>query len=185
MKNKLTLYSIIHSKIFDKIINGVEVEMISIDHFWRLIEKIGFKTLKKESNSFSKIFKANFLEVKSISKILAQLGISEDIPKSTANFNYDNLSGIGVRIINRIIRYMKENKIKDVTDFIGNENIEKREIIASKKTEIIEIVLAVNFHTILREKGIVRRWEDLDENLQTFLGLSAYMCEYLMMRKIK
>lgn len=184
-EKKLTLYSIIHSKIFDKIINGVEVEMISIDHFWRLIEKTGFKTLRKESNAFAKVFKANFLEVKSISKILGQLGISEDVPKSTPNFNYDNLSGIGVRIINRIIRYMKENKIKDITDFIGKENIESREVIASTKTEIIEIVLAVKFHAVLREKGIVKRWEDLDENLQTFLGLSAYMCEYLMMRKIK
>ena len=159
--------------------------MISMDHFWRLIEKVGFKTIRKERNSFEKVFRTNFLEVKSISKILSQLGISEDLPKSTKNFNYDELSGSGIRIINKIIRYMREHKIKDVSNFIGKENIEQREVIASNKTEIIEIVQAEKFHSILREKWIVKRWEDQDENLQTFLGLSAYMCEFLMLRKIK
>lgn len=31
----------------------------------------------------------------------------------------------------------------------------------------------------------MKRWEDLDENLQSFLGITPYYCEHLMIRKIK
>lgn len=187
-KKKKTLYGIIHTKIFDKMLNGVEVELINVDHFWRLIEKSGFRTVKKERSVVTNLVKNkilnNIFEVKSFSKILGQLGISEDIPKSTKNFNYDDLSGCGIRIINRILRSMRR-KTDDIVAFLGAENIEKIEVVASNKSEIIEIISAENFLRVLRNKGIMKRWEDLDENLQTFLGVSSYMCEKLMIRKIK
>lgn len=166
-------------------LNGVEVEMINLKHFWRLIESAGFKTLRRERNVVAKIFQHNFLEVKSFSNILSQLGILDEIPKGTKNFDYHDLSGCGIRIINKIIREMKENKITNIVDFIGKENIEMKEVVAKNKSEVIETISPDKFLSILRKKKILRRWEDLDENLQTFLGVSSYICEQLMVRKLK
>ena len=150
-KKKLSFHEIIHPKIFDKMINGVEVEMINQKHLWRLIEAVGFKTLRKERNAISKIFQHSILEVKSFSNILTQLGILEDIPKGTKNFNYNDLSGCGIRIINKIIGEMKKDKITDVVEFIGKENIEMKEVVAKNKSEVIEIISAEKFLSILRK----------------------------------
>lgn len=80
---------------------------------------------------------------------------------------------------------MHERKIEDVSIFLGRDNIEMKEIVAGKKSELIEIISADRFLKVLRNYGIVKRWEDLDENLQTFLGISQYYCEHLMIRKIR
>lgn len=96
-KKRLTLYKIIHHKIFDKMLNGVEVELITVDHFWRLLHKIGYKTVKVERKAVTELvqnkFLNNIIEVRNISKILSQLGIEEDMPISTKNFDYEQLSG--------------------------------------------------------------------------------------------
>jgi len=94
--------------------NGVEIELITAEHFWRLLHKIGFNTISTEREAVTDLCKHSLssnipskskpndnqtrvfheiFEVKSLSKILGQLGISEDIPKSTKNFNYEDLNG--------------------------------------------------------------------------------------------
>lgn len=80
---------------------------------------------------------------------------------------------------------MREKKIEDVCVFLGRDNIEIKEIVAGEKTEVIEIISAENFLNVLRNNKILKRWEDLDENLQRFLGITQYYCEQLMIRKIK
>lgn len=173
-KKKLTLNKVIHSKIYDKVLNGVEVELINCDHFWRLIEKVGFKTIKSERKAVNEIVSNNIFEVKSLRTILAKLGIEEDMPPGTKNFNYEDLPGNGIRIINKIIRYMKENKLSDITEFLGKENIETKCVVAGTKSENVEILSAEAFLKVCRDKDILKKWEDLDDNLQTFLGISAY-----------
>jgi len=172
------------------------MELITVKHFWRLIQKAGFTTIKSEREMVTELVKNKLLcdifEVKGLRKIMAQLGIVEDVPVSTKNFNYDNISGVGIRILNKIIRYMKEKKLKDVRDFIGHENIKNKKLVASSKSEIIEVILAEDFLKVLRDTKIMKRWEDLDENLQIFLSLPSLNTaeidegseDYLMMRKI-
>lgn len=196
-KKKLTLYQVIHSKIFDKMINGNEVELISVDHFWRLLQKVGFKVITSEKNAVNTMIKNpvlhEIIEVKGLRRILSQLGIVEDVPQNTKNFNYDDLSGIGIRVINKIVREMKNKKITDITEFLGKENIEDKQLVAGKKTEVVEIISAESFLKVLRQKAILRRWEDLDENLQIFLSLpsassiskNSLSGDQLMIRKIK
>ena len=150
-KKGYSLHGLIHTKIFDKMLNGVEVEMINVNHFWRLLEGVGFKTIRRERNAFVKIFKHTFLEVQSISNILGQLGIPEKIPKGTKNFDYNDLSGSGIRVMNKIIKEMSDNKITDVVEFLGRENIEKKEVVAPNKSEVIEIISADKFLHILRK----------------------------------
>jgi len=172
------------------------MELITVKHFWRLIQKAGFTTIKPEREMVTELVKNKLLcdifEVKGLRKIMAQLGIVEDVPVNTKNFNYDNISGIGIRILNKIIRYMKEKKIKDVRDFIGHENIKTKQLVVGSKSEIIEVILAEDFLKVLRDTKIMKRWEDLDENLQIFLSLPSLNTaeidegseDYLMMRKI-
>ena len=174
----------------------MEMELIHVKHFWRLIQKAGFTTIKSEREMVTELVKNKLLcdifEVKGLRKIMAQLGIVEDVPVSTKNFNYDNISGVGIRILNKIIRYMKEKKIKDVRDLIGHENIKTKQLVADSKSEMIEVILAEDFLKVLRDTKIMKRWEDLDENLQIFLSLPSLNTaeidegseDYLMMRKI-
>ena len=196
-KRKQTLYQIIHSKIFDKMINGVEIELINVKHFWRLLHKAGFTTIKSEREAVTAVVKNKLLhdifEVKGLRKILSQLGIVEDVPQNTKNFNYDNLTGIGIRIINKFVREMKEKKISDVVTFLGKDLIETKQLVAGRKSEVIEVISADNFLKVLRNHQILKSWEDLDENLQIFLSLPSlkgtivdeYSSDKLMIRKIR
>jgi hypothetical protein len=195
-KKKLTLSKIIHHKIFDKVINGVEMELITVDHFWRLINKAGFRTVISERNAVTALTKNkvlnNIFEVKVIRKILAKLGVLEDIPKSTKNFNYEELSGSSIRIINKILREMKEKKMSNLSQFLGSENIENVKMESENKTETVQTISADNFINVLRKHGIMKRWEDLDENLQIFLSMSYsksiaqkdYSGETLILKKL-
>ena len=110
--------------------NGVELELISARHFWRMLHKHGFKTVGDERicvtnvcrHSLSVVSTANengnpndfteIFEVKPIEKILAQLGITEDVPTPTKNFNYDDLSGSGIRILNKLVREIKNDDLQ-------------------------------------------------------------------------
>lgn len=178
-------------------INGVELELITVRHFWRLLHKSGFTTIKTERDAVTSLLKNKLLqdifEVKGLRKILSQLGIYEDVPQNTKNFNYENLSGIGIRLINKIVRFMRENKISDVIVFLGRENIVTKNLIAESKSETVEIITSDTFLKVLRDKKILKRWEDLDENLQVFLSLPStntlsngeYGNDKLMIRKIK
>jgi len=80
---------------------------------------------------------------------------------------------------------MHEKKIDDLVSFLGKEHIENKEIVAGSKSEVIEVITAENFLKVLRNRNILKRWEDLDENLQTFLGITPYYSEQLMIRKIR
>lgn len=80
---------------------------------------------------------------------------------------------------------MDNQKCTDIINFLGKDKIEKKEIIAGNKSEFIETISADNFLTVLRMHKIMKKCEDLDENLQSFLGISPYYCEHLMIRKIK
>lgn len=69
---------------------------------------------------------------------------------------------------------MKERKITEVQDFLGKENILTKEVVSDTTSEKIEVINATTFLDILRKRKIMKRWEDLDENLQEFLGISKY-----------
>lgn len=195
-KKKLTLSKVIHHKIFDKVINGVEMELINVDHFWRLIHKAGFRTVASERNAVTELTKNkvlnNIFEVKVLRKILTKLGILEDMPQGTRELNYEELSGSGIRIINKIVREMQEKKMKDVIKFLGEDNVKNVPIEAGKKTEKVQTISADDFLNVLRKCGIMKKWEDLDENLQIFLSIphsksaiqNDYSGETLMVQKI-
>ena len=186
--NDLTLYQIIHKKIYDKMFNGREYELINSHTFFKLLGKYGYKFTEEEKRAVSKLLKTSYfidvIEVEKISRILSELYIKEDIPVATKNFDYKHLSAPDIRMINRIVEYMDKNNIKEIEDFIGRDKITKHEVIGNNKREDVEIIQSNQFLEILLEKNLIED-DELNEGLQMFLAISMDDIDELMIRKLK
>ena len=186
--NDLTLYQMIHTKIYDKMFNGREYELINTKAFYDLINKNGFSSNDAEKRAVTALIKTSHfidvIEVEKISKILEELQIREDVPPSTKNFNYKHLTAPDIRLMNRIVEYMDDHDIKEVIDFIGHNRISTIEVIGNNKREDVEIIHAKDLLELLIEKSLIDD-DELNEGLQMFLAISVDDIEELMIRKIK
>ena len=186
--NDLTLYQIIHPKIYDKMFNGSEYELINSKSFFKILELRGLRISSDEKRAVSNLLKSNYLldvfEVDKVIKILEELDIREDIPNPSKNFDYKHLAAPDIRIMNRVIKYMDDHIIDDVEDFIGNGKISVVEVIGNNKTEDIHIINAQDFTDVLIEKNWLEDEEVLD-GLQMFFAVSIDNIDKLMVRKIK
>jgi len=72
-----------------------------------------------------------------------------------------------------------------IEEFVGQDNVEFIEVISPSRSEKISVIDHLKFRGILREKGIIPYGEDLDEDFQNLLWLSASREDLLMLRKIK
>ena len=135
--NDLTLYEIIHTKIYDKMFNGREYELINSRSFFRLLAEKGLKISEDEKKAVNNLLKTHFLldviEVDKIAKILEELDIKEDIPNASKNYDYKHLSAHDIRIMNRVVKYMNDYGIDDIEDFIGRDRISVIEVIGKSK----------------------------------------------------
>lgn len=136
------------------------------------------------SNLLRSHYLLNVIEVEKIAKILEELDIEEDIPAPTVNFNYKQLTAPDIRIMNRIVEYMKEYDIEKISDFIDPKRISTIEVVGKNKREDIQIINAVDFTEELIEKNIIDD-DELNENLQIFLSISIDHIDKLMIRKIE
>lgn len=186
--NDLTLYQIIHKKIYDKMFNGREYELINSRSFFKLLAERGFKISEDEKKAVNNLLKTHFLldviEVNKIAKILEELDIREDIPNPSKNFDYKHLSAPDIRTMNRIIKYMDENGIEEIEDFIGKDRIAVIEVVGSSKREDVQILNANDFLECLLDKNLLDD-DELNEGLQMFFAVSYDNIDKLMVRKIK
>lgn len=186
--NDLTLYQIIHSKIYDKMFNGREYELINSKSFFRMLEERGFSIDEKEKKAVSSLLKNSYLidviEVDKISKILEELMIKEDIPAPSKNFNYKHLTAPDIRLMNKVVQYLDEHNMEEIDDFIGKERIKLIEVVGNKKKEDIQVVNAHDFLQTLVEKNLIDD-DELNEGLQMFFAISVDNMDKLMVRKIK
>ena len=186
--NDLTLHQIIHTKIYDKMFNGREYELINPRSFFSLLDDRGFKVPEDEQKAISNLLKnsylINVLEVDKISKVLEELDIYEDVPPSSKNYNYKNLRAPDIRVMNCLVNYMDEQNIEDIEDFIGKENISVIEVIGNKKREDIHYTSTDQFLEVLTDKNLIDD-DELNEGLQLFFALSEDNIDKLMIRKIK
>jgi hypothetical protein len=147
--NDLTLYQMIHSKIYDKMFNGKEYELICGKTFFKLISERGFEVNDSEKKAIWNLCRNSYLidviEVQKISKILNELDIKEDVPIPSKNFNYSNLTAPDIRVMNNIIKYMEEKDIDDIEDLIGEDKISVIEVVGNSKREDIKIIDADDF----------------------------------------
>ena len=54
-EQKLTLMTIIHNKIFDKVIDGKEYQLVKYRHFYQLLENHGFTITNKEQKAVENV----------------------------------------------------------------------------------------------------------------------------------
>jgi hypothetical protein len=186
--NDLTLYQIIHLKIYDKMFNGREYELISGKAFFKLLSERGFNVIEREKKAIANLLKNSYLidviEVQKISKILAELDIKEDIPIPSKNFDYHHLTAPDIRLVNKIVEHMEDKEIGDIEDLIGLDRISIIEVVGSNKREDIQIIDANDFLQCLIEKNIIDD-DELNEGLQMFFAISIENIDKLMIRKIK
>lgn len=147
-----TLNDIIYSKIFYKVIDGFEYQLITLQDMWECFKHEGIQVSEQDKICieqfsgiiFQDVIKVtiirSYLKVKSVSKFLEELGIVEKLPLSNQYLDYSQLDIASVRLINKINKYMEENKVDTVENFLGESNIENYEVISSKKTEKLKII---------------------------------------------
>ena len=117
---------------------------------------------------------------------MKNLGIEEKIPKSTPQLNYEKLKGPGIRIFNRIIKYMNENDLETVDELWRSEDIlETYEVISKTKTHNIEVIHVDHFRDLLRKISIVPFGEELDDDFKEFLELNEEYDHLIMVKKLK
>jgi len=113
---------------------------------------------------------------------LEDLGIKEDYPENSRHMEFEALEPEDIRTFNKIISHMKINKMLDVIDFLGIQNIDTITCIGKSKQEKLKIIENTKFRDILREKQIIKYGEEMSETLSQFLEISK---DNIMIRKFK
>ena len=179
---------VIHKDIYDKVIDGKEHQLIRRTNFIKWMTDIGVDITLNDHTIISDLLPLvlnDYSEINGIKILLENLGIWEDIPKSSKHLDYSKLEPNSIRLFNKIIKYMKESNISDLDEFIGQENIESVQIFSRTKEDKIDVLKSSTLKTILKDKNILNNGEDLDENFIEFLEVSSNCEDTLMIRKFK
>lgn len=169
-----TLNDILYPKIFYKVIDGFEYQLIKIDALIECLENVGFMLSDLDKTSipyFCTMAFKDTVKVKSIAKFMTEVGIHEDLPHSNRHLDYTTLGCGSVRLLNKINAYMDEHGQDSVEEFLGQENIDHYEVVSQKKTEKIQIVKNTKLRDLLWDKGLFPYGQDLDDAFCDFLVL--------------
>ena len=80
---------------------------------------------------------------------------------------------------------MKENKIADIIDLISSDKIKKVQITSKTKEETVDIISPINLEIELKNKGILKRSEHLEQELTDFIELNDVHENIIMIRKLR
>mmetsp|Transcript_14720 Transcript_14720/g.12951 ORF Transcript_14720/g.12951 Transcript_14720/m.12951 type:complete len:230 (+) Transcript_14720:193-882(+) len=189
-ENNKTFNDIIYTKIFYQVIDGKEYQLITLKSLFLCIDNEGFAVSKQEKYCIEYLSEKTYediIKVESIAKFLLELGIKENLPKSTKHLDYTQLDIGSIRLLNQINQFMGINQIRTVQDFIGKENIESYEVISTTKTEKIDIIPVIKLRDLLAKNGLFPFAQDLDDRFSDFLSVSLNedFDELIMVRKLK
>ncbi|CAI2365025.1 unnamed protein product [Moneuplotes crassus] len=187
-KNDTSILDIVKPKIFDKVLNAKEYQLIKYKHLYKIFKQIGLEitgSIKQAIKHIATPFMENTVEVYTLVSVLANYGCYELFPKSNKHINYRRMDGATIRIFNRIIAIMDREKHETIEDFLGESNITYIEVVSPSRTEKIGVVNHLKFRGILRDKAVIPYGEDLDEELQVLLCLNSNREDLLMLRKMK
>lgn len=85
--------------------------------------------------------------------VMKSFGVKEELPRSKKHLNYDTLDLKSKRILNRLFKYLTENKI-DISDFFRDIIVEQ--VVKTKtKTEKVELIKAEKVFLKMQDVGIV------------------------------
>jgi hypothetical protein len=86
-------------------------------------------------------FDSRYIMVNDLVNIISSLGICEHRPLDTQFLEYSSLKGREIRILNRLIYFMEQNKVKDIKKLFGNFIFTQKVICKNKAKEgIIELM---------------------------------------------
>ena len=80
---------------------------------------------------------------------------------------------------------MKENKIADIIDLISSDKIKKVQITSKTKEETVDIISPINLEIELKNKGILKRSEHLEQEFTDFIELNDVHENIIMIRKLR
>jgi len=166
---------VIHSKVFDKVIDGREYQLIKVKELLLSFKKIGIEFDQKDKKYLNDLLVPilnDLVDIKVLERILGDLGIKEDIPVSTPQIDFSKLEGQTVRICNKIIRYMRAYDITDVSKLIQRDEIELFNVVSKTKEHVIQTIQVSKFKDILKSKDIIKHGDDIDEKFLEFLQVS-------------
>lgn len=177
-----------HCLIIDKTIDGIEYQMVRRSHFFEAVSSLGIelKLKYKESlKSFISPILLDFLSVKDIIQIFEKLGISEILPKTTKFLNFEVLDGESIRIVNRIIKLLDDQNIKNVQSWLPKEHIESFSIVSKDKEHFVETMKVSHLTTFLADLKITNYGEELNERFIELIELSHHHDDYIMIKKLQ
>ena len=110
------------------------------------------------------------------------LGIPEGRPSNKQNLHYDDMSLKSIRIINRLIIYLSENKV-EFNDFMSGL-VSKQGIKTKTGISEVEIFKASNFFQKLHQLNL-KKSPEVCENLCQILCIDQKYTSHLMLKKLR
>ena len=146
-KRQTSLMEVINSKVYDKVIDGCEYQLIRKRDLTSCLKRIGLEFNEKDKSILNDILVPmlnDSTDVKELIIVMNKLGIYEDIPKPNKTIDYLKLEGRTIRIFNRIIKYLKENDIYEVLNIIPKDEIDLFTVVSKDKEIVIETIRTYN-----------------------------------------
>ena len=184
----ITLLEAINSKVYDKVIDGCEYQLIRKRDLIAWLKKIGLEFDEKDKKYLDEMLIPvlnDSTDVKELIKILGGLGINEDIPPSTKTLDYFKLDGRTIRTFNKIIKYLKEYDISDVLKIIPKEEIDLFTVVSIEKEHTIETIRTHKFRDLLRSKEIINYGEDIEEEFIDLLLINEDHEDIIVLKKFQ
>lgn len=184
----ITLMDVLHNKIYDKVIDGKEYQLIKRTCLINQLNRIGVPLNLREQMMFKDLIWPiiqDYIDMSVVKGVLEKLGITENMPTNTKYLNYSKLQPSAIRIFNKIIRYMDTHDMNDIVEFLRKENLEVVDVVSKNKEDKIQIIQSIKLRDVLRSKDIIKYGEDLDDNFKEFLGVSHDHEDIIMIRKFK
>lgn len=103
-------------------------------------------------------------------------------PKGPQTSNYRILTGVGIRTINKIIKFMRDHAVQNMRDFLGNCAMKSFTVVSKNKERKVETVSLGDLQNLLRQRKIIESGEELDEKLVELLQLSPEYDEWLVFK---
>ena len=183
-----TLMDILHHKVYDKVVDGKEYQIVSKSDLLQSFRRIGIDFDDKDKKYLNDLLVPlhnNYIDVKAMVDIMGDLGIYEDVPKPTAQLDYSQLEGPTIRLWNRIVRYMKQNDINDVNELIQPNEVDMLNIVSKDKEHVVRVVQTSKFEDILLSKDIIRHRGELDDHFIELVQLSPDHSDVLSLKKLQ
>lgn len=187
-EKNLTVSTILMNYIEDKVIDGCEYQLIKRSRLFACLKK--FKLIDNLFQELSlKVVLAptirDLVEVRKVIKMMSHSGIKEDFPPKKGRLNYEKLKGPSIRTFNKIIEYLKENNVTNISDILPQHCLKTVEIVAKNRTVKTQTISAKHLTSLLRGIEVIKPNEDLDQDFIDFIEISPEYDNIIIVNTLK